>query len=85
MRKIVVFMLTCMLVTVSASSGYSASVALDAETFPDDVFRIYLSNNFDMDGDGILSNREILNIKEVYIDSRNSERGGYVLIRASRT
>ena len=83
MRKIVVFLLACVLVTVSASSGFSA-VALDEVNFPDETFRKYLSDHFDTDGDGVLSNREILNIKEIDVGDyvRNNGRGGYVLIRA---
>ena len=78
MRRIFVLLLACILVAGLASSGFSA-VALDEENFPDSVFRVYLSQNFDTDEDGILSNREILNIKEVRVDDR--ERGGYGLIR----
>ncbi|MBQ2615436.1 MAG: putative Ig domain-containing protein [Synergistaceae bacterium] len=75
MRRIVVFLLACMFVAVSASSGFSA-VALDEENFPDSTFRSYLSKNFDANEDGILSNNEILSIKEIYINSRNNEQGG---------
>ncbi len=85
MRKLFVLLLACVLVTVSASSGFSA-VALDEVNFPDETFRNYLSNNFDADGDKILSNREILNIKEIdvgdYVRNNNGRGGGYVLIRA---
>ena len=77
MRRIFVLLLACILVAGLASSGYSA-VALDEENFPDSTFRGYLSTNFDTDEDGILSNREILNIKEINVESyvRNSEWGG---------
>ena len=71
MRRLFVFVMACVLALFTASPGYSA-VALDEETFPDATFRGYLAGNFDTDEDGILSNREILNIKEInrYWDER---------------
>lgn len=41
-------------------------VRIDAENFPDDVFRAYVSENCDTEGDDVLSEEEIADV--VYID-----------------
>ena len=50
-------------VTISASSG---SAEINAANFPDDIFRAYVSNNFDTNNDGVLSDSEIAGI--IYIN-----------------
>lgn len=40
---------------------------IDEEHFPDNIFQKYLSNNFDLDKNGILSKEEIENVKEILI------------------
>ena len=44
-----------------------SSVAIDAAHFPDDVFRGYVSDEFDNDGDGMLSSTEIDGIEELWV------------------
>ena len=46
------------------------SVRINAENFPDDVFRKILSRDLDKDHDGILSAEEIANVKSLGISSR---------------
>lgn len=43
-------------VTVNSADGY---VPINSNTFPDDIFRSYVSNNFDSNLDGFLSKNEI--------------------------
>ncbi|MBR4341446.1 MAG: hypothetical protein IKP88_01840, partial [Lachnospiraceae bacterium] len=43
------------------------NVAINAENFPDDDFRDYVSEHFDSDGDGTLSVKEVKSAKSVYM------------------
>ena len=72
MRRIFVLLLACMFVAGSAGAGM-AVVQIDETNFPDAVFRGYVSEHFDTDKDGILSNSEILNAKEVDIGDRGTD------------
>ena len=67
MRRIFVFMLACIFIAGSASAGL-AIVQINETNFPDSTFRNYVSENFDTDKDGILSNNEILAAKRVDLD-----------------
>ena len=48
-----------------ATSISSASVSIDATSFPDSVFRQYISNNFDLNKDGTLSDSEIDAVEKI--------------------
>ncbi|MBQ7169269.1 MAG: putative Ig domain-containing protein, partial [Synergistaceae bacterium] len=72
MRRIFVLLLACMFVAGSAGAGM-AVVQIDETNFLDAVFRGYVSEHFDTDKDGILSNSEILNAKEVDIGDRGTD------------
>jgi hypothetical protein len=41
------------------------ATTITAANFPDDIFRKFVSDNFDKDGDGILSVAEIVDVKEI--------------------
>ena len=45
-------------------------VAIDAEHFPDEVFREFVSSNFDADNDGILNDDEIIEITNISVFGR---------------
>ena len=45
----------------SATSSGESGWAISADAFPDDVFRAYVSENFDSNGDGCLNDEEISN------------------------
>ena len=44
------------------------SVEINATTFPDEVFRSYVSSNFDTDSDDVLSDSEIANVTSIAVD-----------------
>ena len=48
-----------------------ADVSIDEENFPDETFRTYVSNHFDSDRDGVLSDIEIEVINTLYLSNRN--------------
>ena len=53
-----------------SSLAYGAAdqgVAVDEQNFPDGVFRSYVSDNFDEDGDGYLCDAEIENANTISI------------------
>ena len=52
--------------------GYidSSHVAINKENFPDDTFRAYVSDNFDTDKNGGLSEEEIANIKVISLEGK---------------
>ncbi len=43
------------------------NVSIDETTFPDSIFRDYVSQNFDINGDGSLSLEEISEVKEISV------------------
>lgn len=53
------------------TKNYLSSVIINEDTFPDIIFRQYISENFDEDQDGILSEREIKNIVFIRIIDQN--------------
>ena len=65
MKRFIVLMLAFVIVTLSASAGL-AVVAINETNFPDSTLRGYM-NNFDTNGDKILSNNEIINATSVSI------------------
>ncbi len=40
-------------------------VKIDSSNFPDDLFRAYVSRNFDTDHNGVLEEEEILNVRDI--------------------
>ncbi len=54
----------CMLLTL-ACTGAFADVALNETHFPDTNFRMYVSTEFDEDGNGILSDTEVASVFEI--------------------
>ena len=56
---------------VSAEGG----VAVDETNFPDEVFRNYVSENFDTDKSGDLSEEEINGVTKISISGTYSSRG----------
>ena len=56
---ILLLMILLRSLTISAAEG---DVSVDANHFPDEAFRTYLSENFDTDGDGVITSQEIENI-----------------------
>lgn len=47
-------------------SAFAADVEINATNFPDDVFRNYVSEKYDTDGDGILSEAEAADATSIY-------------------
>jgi hypothetical protein len=46
-------------------------VEINAENFPDEVFREYIERNFDKDKDGFLSEDEICNVREIDVSKKS--------------
>lgn len=58
----------CIVVAVGIPQvARAAEVVINNTNFPDKAFRNYVSNEFDKDNDGKLSNREIITATEIYI------------------
>ena len=64
------------IISATTPSGSTASfnciVVSEAPVFPDEVFRKYLYDNYDMDGDGFLSRQEAMRITSITVDPLNS-------------
>lgn len=45
--------------------GAVGEVAIDEKNFPDELFRQYVSNTLDTDGNGVLSEREIVSVRSI--------------------
>lgn len=60
------------LVPATAATAFAAdgSVAVDASNFPDSTFRTYVSDNFDTDKDGTLSESEIKAAKTIDVNQK---------------
>ena len=58
---------------ILCSNAY-ASVAITSQNFPDSIFRKYVSENFDADSDGTLSDEEISAVKAVDVHSMGIAR-----------
>ena len=50
--------------------GGGGGVAIDEEHFPDETFREYVSENFDRNGDGELSDAEIIVVTEIDVSNK---------------
>ena len=56
----------CLIVCLSiAPAAFAETVAIDATNFPDDIFRNYISENFDKKEDGALSSEEIAAVTSI--------------------
>ncbi|MBR6616693.1 MAG: leucine-rich repeat domain-containing protein, partial [Oscillospiraceae bacterium] len=51
--------------TLSASIEFPAGIEINEENFPDEIFRTYVSDNFDTDNDGVLTPEEIAAVKKI--------------------
>ncbi len=62
-------------VVLSLIKGEGVSgLTINETSFPDEVFRNYVSDNFDIDKDGVLSDEEANSVKEIYVDDNKSIR-----------
>ena len=66
MKKIAAAML-CLMVLLTASSAWAKTVAINEKNFPDAVFREYVLNNFDTNGDKKLTDAEAKKVKSLYL------------------
>lgn len=66
----------CMAFTASAADG---DVAIDEKTFPSEIFRDYISENFDTDKNGSLSAEEIENASELSLSEPIYDEDGNLL------
>ena len=57
------------LLLVTSSSAF-ASVSINATNFPDSIFRQYVSENFDIDSNGELSDSEISAVERISVNSK---------------
>ena len=55
--------------TANAAEVAAESVEINETNFPDAIFRKYVADNFDKDGDGVLSAEEIAAVTELNIDA----------------
>lgn len=51
-----------------STESIAGEIPLTEESFPDEAFRNYISNNFDTDADGYLNEEEVFAAKEINID-----------------
>ena len=65
---IITVALFCILFAVNVFAG--EDVAIDATNFPDDIFRKYVSDNFDKNADGILQSNEADNVTEIKVSNK---------------
>ena len=49
------------------TAGAADSVKINEKNFPDEIFRAYVQKNFDKDEDGMLSEKEISNVKRIIV------------------
>ena len=61
----------CHVSVFAAGNSSVQSIAIDAAHFPDAVFRSYVSEHFDLNGDGYLSQNEILSAAEIDLSNSN--------------
>lgn len=51
----------------------TTDIIIDSNTFPDAVFMRYITENFDLDKDGALSTKEIMNVPKIKVDGMGIE------------
>jgi hypothetical protein len=56
--------------TSATASEETSSVVIDETNFPDETFRGYVSENFDSDADGVLSEEEIDNVTNISVEKK---------------
>lgn len=56
--------------------GSFEPVSIDENVFPDETFRAYIAGNFDIDGDGILSSKEIGIAVKIDVSGSREQDGG---------
>ena len=49
----------------------AASIAINSANFPDENFRAYVTENFDTDGNGVLSDAEKDEVTEIYVNNQS--------------
>ncbi|MBO4604045.1 MAG: hypothetical protein J5657_01950, partial [Clostridiales bacterium] len=73
----------------AGSVSAAGSVKINKTNFPDDIFRKYISSNFDKNKDGTLSSDEILKVTEInverQIDSYDDQGNPHFLGTAVKT
>ncbi len=62
---------SCTTETISVSFQVANSIVIDESIFPDENFRKYVSDDFDLNHDGLLSRGEMLAVDYIYIDTNN--------------
>ena len=60
-------MALCLVPAVSIKANAAEGVAIDETNFPDEIFREYVSSNFDSNKDGNLDSEEINNVTDISI------------------
>ena len=68
MRKVRMIVLALGAVLMLSVSAWG-DVEINATNFPDEVFRSYVSSNFDTDSDNVLSDSELENVTEISVSS----------------
>ncbi len=68
-----VFLLLVAVFLLTASGAF-ADVAVDRTHFPDSAFKTFVSENFDTDSNGTLSNAELTAVTEINVSSKNISR-----------
>ena len=67
MKKLSAVMLCVMMCFIASSSAWAKTVAINKTNFPDAVFREYVSNNFDTNNDGKLTDAEAKAVTNIYL------------------
>ena len=70
MKKLSAVMLCVMMCFIASSSAWAKTVAINKTNFPDAVFREYVSNNFDTNKDGKLTDAEAKTVRQLNIIGR---------------
>ena len=63
-------LLLCLLPAAAPTAAAAGDVAINETNFPDEIFRSYVSETFDQNGDGVLSPTEISNVTEIECSQR---------------
>lgn len=67
--------------TFAINVGKRLGVELSAENFPDEVFRNYVSENFDEDGDGWLDEAEIAEVRNIDVRGTEEAKGNITSLK----
>ncbi len=80
-KRVTAFTAAMVMAAVTSGIGVNAEttdgVELNSKNFPDEIFRQYVSDNFDTDNDGLLFDSEISQIREIKIDPALNGLYGY--------